>query len=373
MKELGLDYKTLNIIKATITDTYSKVKFMGELSDPFEIRTGVRQGDGLSPLLFNCALEKVVREWDRMTESGIRLGWKKKNIKIKCLAYADDMALLSEILEETREQILELQKQAAKIGLNISFEKTKVMTNIKNPPANLRVHGEKIEIVKAFKYLGEWIDWNALETKTMELRKNKFELAFQLTKETYNKKSLSWGSKIKHYKTVVKPEALYAAETLTMNRTGQIEKLERKERKILRKIMGTKFQNGEIIYIKNDTLYKRTEKLSDTMKKRRINFYGHLLRMDSNRLTKQIFDFFRNRVTRPNWFKEVDKDIRELRIMEASLLDRSAKAFLRDERIRFQDRSQTRPKPVISEEERKRRSDRMKRYWAQRKEQHTTQ
>lgn len=40
------------------------------------------------------------------------------------------------------------------------------------------------------------------------------------------KKKLSWRSKITHYKTVTKPEALYVAETLNMNFEGQMEKLE---------------------------------------------------------------------------------------------------------------------------------------------------
>lgn len=371
LEELGLDKKTTNIIKATITNTFSKVKFMGELSDSFEIKTGVRQGDGLSPLLFNCALEKVVREWKKNIKSGIRLGCKKTNLKINSIAFADDMALFAETMEEAREQILELKKQAAKIGLKISFEKTKIMTNNNYPNKYLKIQEQKIEIVKEFKYLGEWISWNADESKAMESRKNKLELAFQLTKETYNKKSLSWGSKIKHYKTVIKPEALYAAETLTMNRIGQTEKLEIKERKILRKIIGTKFQDNKIIYIKNETLYKKIEKLSDTMRKRRINFYGHLCRMDSNRLTKQIFDFFRNRKTKPNWFKEIEKDLIELKITENLLLDRTAKIITKDNNIRFQDKSKIKPKPIISEEERKRRSERMKSYWEQRKVQHT--
>lgn len=299
------------------------------------------------------------------------MGCKKTNLKINSIAFADDMALFAETMEEAREQILELKKQAAKIGLKISFEKTKIMTNNNYPNKYLKIQEQKIEIVKEFKYLGEWISWNADESKAMESRKNKLELAFQLTKETYNKKSLSWGSKIKHYKTVIKPEALYAAETLTMNRIGQTEKLEIKERKILRKIIGTKFQDNKIIYIKNETLYKKIEKLSDTMRKRRINFYGHLCRMDSNRLTKQIFDFFRNRKTKPNWFKEIEKDLIELKITENSLLDRTAKIITKDNNIRFQDKSKIKPKPIISEEERKRRSERMKSYWEQRKVQHT--
>ncbi len=126
----------------------------------------------------------------------------------------------------------------------------------------------------------------------MESRRNKVEMAFQLTKNTYNKKSLSWNAKIRHYNTVIKPEALYAAETLAMTNQDPIEKLEIKERKILRKILGPKFHNNKLIHVKNETLYQRTEKLSDTMRKRRIDFYGHILRMNPNRLTKKIFDYF---------------------------------------------------------------------------------
>ena len=43
----------------------------------------------------------------------------------------------------------------------------------------------------SFKYLGEWIDWSNLEEKAMEARRTKMELAFQKTKNTYNKKALS--------------------------------------------------------------------------------------------------------------------------------------------------------------------------------------
>ena len=53
----------MSLIKQTLSDTISKIKFLGEISEPFEIHTGVRQGDGLSPLLFNIVLDKIIKEW----------------------------------------------------------------------------------------------------------------------------------------------------------------------------------------------------------------------------------------------------------------------------------------------------------------------
>ncbi|MGP1928033.1 MAG: hypothetical protein ACTS84_04245, partial [Arsenophonus sp. NC-LC2-MAG3] len=69
---------------------------------------------------------------------------KNKGNKINCLSFADDIALVAETCDESKEQAHELQKQAAKISLRISFEKTKIMTNIKNPPKNFAVGEQKI-------------------------------------------------------------------------------------------------------------------------------------------------------------------------------------------------------------------------------------
>lgn len=367
LKELGLDNKTISIIKATLTDTYSKVKFLGELSDPFLIETGVRQGDGLSPLLFNCALEKVVREWNKNLDktSGIKLG--TKGLKVNCLAFADDMALIAKNWEEAEQQIKELEKQAAKIGLKISFEKTKILTNIKNSPNSICINENKICKVDHFKYLGEWISWNSLDKKALVIRANKVELAFQLTKNIYNKKSLSWNSKLRHYKTVIKPEALYAAETLRLCNKGLIENLEKKERKIIRKILGTKFQNNQVKLISNDKLYTKIEKISDTMRKRRIAFYSHLVRMKKNRLTKQIFDFLQSKKTKSKWFTQVEEDLKELKISGETIKERqNLKKILNNESERFQE-APKRTRPKLSEQRKKEISERMKRYWSDRK------
>lgn len=47
LREFKLYNKTTEIIKATLKNTTSKVKFMDELSEPFSIKIGVRQSDGL--------------------------------------------------------------------------------------------------------------------------------------------------------------------------------------------------------------------------------------------------------------------------------------------------------------------------------------
>jgi hypothetical protein len=44
-----------------LSETYSRVRIGKNLSDKFSIENGVKQGDALSPLLFNFALEYAIR------------------------------------------------------------------------------------------------------------------------------------------------------------------------------------------------------------------------------------------------------------------------------------------------------------------------
>jgi hypothetical protein len=45
-----------------LNETYSKVRTGKHLSDKFPIQNGLKQGDALSPLLFNFVLEYAIRK-----------------------------------------------------------------------------------------------------------------------------------------------------------------------------------------------------------------------------------------------------------------------------------------------------------------------
>lgn len=60
LTNLGIPPKIINLIKLCNSDTKCVVRVQGELSDPFEFGKGLRQGDALSLVLFNLALESVI-------------------------------------------------------------------------------------------------------------------------------------------------------------------------------------------------------------------------------------------------------------------------------------------------------------------------
>jgi hypothetical protein len=55
--------KLVRLIKMCLNETYSKVSIGKHLSDCFSIQNGLKQGDALSPLLFNFALEYAIRNF----------------------------------------------------------------------------------------------------------------------------------------------------------------------------------------------------------------------------------------------------------------------------------------------------------------------
>ena len=63
------------------TKTRSAVRIDGTLPSFFENKTGLKQGDPLSPILFNLALQKVIQSVQKVP-SGIKIGKEKQYISI---------------------------------------------------------------------------------------------------------------------------------------------------------------------------------------------------------------------------------------------------------------------------------------------------
>jgi hypothetical protein len=76
-----------------LNETYSKVRIGKYLSDNFPIQNGLKNGDALSPLLFNFALEYAIK---KVQEIQVVLGLYGTH---QLLVYADDVYLLDENID----------------------------------------------------------------------------------------------------------------------------------------------------------------------------------------------------------------------------------------------------------------------------------
>ena len=115
-------------------------------------RKGVHQGCILSPCLFNFYAKYIMRSAGlEEAQAGIKIA--RRNINN--LRYADDTTLIAESKEELKSLLMKVKEESEKVGLQLSFQKTKIMAS--GPITSWQIDGETVETVSNFIFLGSKI------------------------------------------------------------------------------------------------------------------------------------------------------------------------------------------------------------------------
>jgi hypothetical protein len=122
MQEFGFPRKLITLTKMCINDTKYQVRMDQTLSKEFEVITGLKQRDALSPRLFNISLEKIISNV-KNNNLGTNIG----ATQIDILGFADDLNLIGDSVEIVEQNTNILIEGAKSVGLKINQDKTKVM------------------------------------------------------------------------------------------------------------------------------------------------------------------------------------------------------------------------------------------------------
>ena len=153
LAECGISSRVYKIIK----DMYGKINVCiqsGQGVSPFfSSIVGVRQGDNLSPTLFNWFLHDLPNKLG--TDCAPALFG---DMKLSCLLYADDLVLCSETEQGLQHLLKRLENYSELWALEVNTTKTKTLyIGPKRSPTehiSCTFNGKLIEEVECFRYLG---------------------------------------------------------------------------------------------------------------------------------------------------------------------------------------------------------------------------
>lgn len=197
------------------------------------IKGGIRQGDSLSPTLFNMIMDQIIYEVKK--REGYRMGPHKINI----VCYADDAVLVASNEDDLQRQLHSFNTRAQEYNMQISAEKTKCMVISREPRrCKLELEGKSIEQVMTFNYLGvEITSERNLKTEATKQATKAMKVSSCLRQTIWRNEFMTTESKLKVYKTTVRPLLTYAVETRADTR-GTKQKMNNVEMKVLRSIKG---------------------------------------------------------------------------------------------------------------------------------------
>ena len=200
------------------------------------------------------------------------------HIKVRCLDFADDLALIASTKQHMQLKTDRLCRVAHRVGLKVNSKKKKVMRIHSRNDDRIYIDGEEVEDVDKFVYLGATLTKSGGGMDDMENRISEGGNVYRQLSKIWNSNKIKRTTKLKLYKSLVLSVLLCGSETWKMTKGGE-RKLNTFQSKCLRRIMKIIWQE----HISNEELLIRSkmEKLSAIIMKRRWKFIGHTLRWET--------------------------------------------------------------------------------------------
>nr|VZI43743.1 unnamed protein product [Spirometra erinaceieuropaei] len=310
MQKFGCPGRFTQMVRQLHDGMMARVTDNGAVSEAFAVTNGVKQGCVLAPTLFSLLFSVMLIDAYRDERPGIRIAYRtdghllnhrRMNFQSRVstatvheLLFADDCAL-NTTLEEEMQRSMDLFSAACEnFGLVINTQKTVVMhqpppnpATAPNAPPQINVNGTQLQVVENFPYLCSTLSRNTKIDDEVANRISKASQAFgRLQSTVWNRHGLQLSTKLKMYKAVILPTLLYGAETWTVY-TRQARRLNHFHLSCLRRILRLNWQDG----IPDTEVLERTGILSiySMLRQMQLRWSGHLVRMDDERLPKQLF------------------------------------------------------------------------------------
>ena len=266
----------LDNIRAMYTNSLCAVRTTTGYTKWFEIKSGVRQGCVLSPLLFIIYMDEITKRANPNIEN------------INELLFADDQGLINEDEDELQRHANSLNTECQNHNMKISISKTEAMHISKtSKDIKIKINNEEIKQTNEFKYLGCMFTEDGKLNREIEIRVQKANAVnYQLTPILKNP-YIPTETKAKIIKSTFVPTLMNQCQTWTLNKKIR-QKITTCEMRCLRKAVNKTRRDR----IRNEDIRKMLNISSaiDFAEKQTIKWFEHLMRMNPEELPSRTYN-----------------------------------------------------------------------------------
>ena len=212
LSEYGVGGNFLKILQSMYDNHEVYVRLSDGLLQPIQTTIGLKQGCGISPLLFNLFINKLPSIFDKTCDP-VNLG----GHDLSSLLWADDLVILSSTPEGLQNAINKTHLFYNDLGLEMNTKKTKVMVfnvrGLKLTNFLFTVGGLPLEIVDNYQYLGIKLrPSGSLQFAAGELLDKANRAWFAISNVLYQHKKLAVRKALQLFDSLIRPIFSYAAE-----------------------------------------------------------------------------------------------------------------------------------------------------------------
>ena len=315
-RRYNINHKLIRVIQSMYENCEARVKNRDGPGNWFTVKTGVKQGAILSPLLFIIYMDSCFRE--------ICTGEDEETF-----AYADDGVTITKTREQLQEAVNIWNEVLIRKGMKINKIKTEVMMVGRiRQECNIYIEEQQLKQIEDFKYLGVIVNEKSLQEKEIINRITQYNNNFSLLYPLLKDKHVPVRSKLAVYTSILRPILIYGSEAwiLTSKTKSKIQAAEMKSLRLIRGV--TKFDRMRNEDIRRDL---GVDYILDIVERGRLRWFGHVKRMDEERYARKYLEW------RPRGRRPVGRPRKRWMEGVAEAAEKRGKSVTTIERERFYD------------------------------------